>query len=622
MTQGTAKNPSLTDTQLRASPVEVSADSLPLPSGAATAAKQPALGTAGSASTDVITVQGITSGTPIPVSDNSGSLTVDNGGTFPVQAAQSGTWNVGTVTTVTNVVHVDDNGSTLTVDGTVAATQSGTWNVGTLSTITNVVHIDDNSSTISIDDGGSTITVDGTVAVTNGGTFATQVDGAALTALQLIDDPVATLGTTTYTETSTKGMIVGAVRRDADTSLVDTTNEIGPLQMDANGRLKVEAFSGETLPVSLTSTTVTGTVAVTQSGTWDEVGINDSGNSITVDNGGTFAVQAAQSGTWDVGTVTTITNVVHVDDNSSTLSVDDGGGTITVDGTVAVTNGGTFVTQENGAALTSLQLIDDTVFAEDVAANAADKGIAVLAVRRDADTSLVDTTGDYANLQVNANGALKVEVFSGETLPVSLTSTTVTGTVAVTQSGTWDEVGINDSGNSITVDNGGTFVTQENGAALTSLQLLDDTVFAEDVGASAGDKGVAVLAVRRDANTTMVGADNDYANLQVNPIGQLKVVDSASPSISNYQVSVDTTSGGVAMAPGTPLPVTAVRKRIIIVNHGTTDVYIGSGTVTTSNGLLLIGIKGAALTLETTATIKGIVASGSQTVSCIEEYTS
>lgn len=115
--------------------------------------------------------------------------------------------------------------------------------------------------------------------------------GAIQTAVELIDDTVATLGTTTYTEAATKGLIVGAVRRDADTTLVDTTNEVTPLQVDANGRLKVEAFSGETLPVSLTSTTITGTVAVTQSGTWDEVGINDSGNSITVDNGGTFAVQ-------------------------------------------------------------------------------------------------------------------------------------------------------------------------------------------------------------------------------------------------------------------------------------------------------------------------------------------
>lgn len=42
----------------------VSAASLPLPTGAATAAKQPALGTAGSASTDILTVQGIASMTP------------------------------------------------------------------------------------------------------------------------------------------------------------------------------------------------------------------------------------------------------------------------------------------------------------------------------------------------------------------------------------------------------------------------------------------------------------------------------------------------------------------------------------------------------------------------------
>src|SRR5678816_4435223 len=48
-------------------------------------------------------------------------------------------------------------------------------------------------------------------------------------------------------------------------------------------------------------TRVGGTVAVTQSGTWDEVGINDSGNSITVDDGG------------------------------GNLSIDDGGNSITVD---------------------------------------------------------------------------------------------------------------------------------------------------------------------------------------------------------------------------------------------------------------------------------------------------
>ncbi len=47
--------------------VAVSAASLPLPSGAATAAKQPALGTAGASSADVITVQGVASMTALKV---------------------------------------------------------------------------------------------------------------------------------------------------------------------------------------------------------------------------------------------------------------------------------------------------------------------------------------------------------------------------------------------------------------------------------------------------------------------------------------------------------------------------------------------------------------------------
>lgn len=52
----------------------ISAASLPLPAGAATSAKQPALGTAGSPSVDVISVQGVGSGTPIPVSSSTLAL--------------------------------------------------------------------------------------------------------------------------------------------------------------------------------------------------------------------------------------------------------------------------------------------------------------------------------------------------------------------------------------------------------------------------------------------------------------------------------------------------------------------------------------------------------------------
>lgn len=53
----------------------VSAAALPLPTGAATAAKQPAIGVAGTSSTDVTTVQGIAGATPVIVS---GTVTATN----------------------------------------------------------------------------------------------------------------------------------------------------------------------------------------------------------------------------------------------------------------------------------------------------------------------------------------------------------------------------------------------------------------------------------------------------------------------------------------------------------------------------------------------------------------
>src|SRR4029077_14577968 len=71
-----------------------------LPTGAATAAKQPALGTAGTASADVITVQGIASMTALKVDGT--------GGTFPISGSISNTgFNVtGSLPAGTNVIGV------------------------------------------------------------------------------------------------------------------------------------------------------------------------------------------------------------------------------------------------------------------------------------------------------------------------------------------------------------------------------------------------------------------------------------------------------------------------------------------------------------------------------------
>lgn len=67
----------------------VSASALPLPAGASTSAKQPALGVAGTPSADVISVQGVVGGIAQPVS---GTVAVSN---LPATQAVSGTVSVG-----------------------------------------------------------------------------------------------------------------------------------------------------------------------------------------------------------------------------------------------------------------------------------------------------------------------------------------------------------------------------------------------------------------------------------------------------------------------------------------------------------------------------------------------
>lgn len=116
----------------------------------------------------------------------------------------------------TGLISIDDNGGAITVDGTVAVTNAGITSIdgkitacntgavvissGTITTITNSVAVTNAGiTTIAGAVTGTemqcdvltmpTITVN-SHAVTNAGTFAVQVDGNALTSLQLIDNAV------------------------------------------------------------------------------------------------------------------------------------------------------------------------------------------------------------------------------------------------------------------------------------------------------------------------------------------------------------------------------------------------------------------------------------------------
>lgn len=158
--------------------------------------------------------------------------------------AVSGTLTaVTTVGTITNVVHVDDNAGSLTVDGSVslaAAIPAGTNNIGDIDVLTVPadpfgVNADAASATGSISAklrfiAGTGIPITGTVtvaahAVTNAGTFAVQVDGAALTSLQLLDDAIFQDDTAFDDETS-KGIVTMMMADETSTDSI-TEGDVG-----------------------------------------------------------------------------------------------------------------------------------------------------------------------------------------------------------------------------------------------------------------------------------------------------------------------------------------------------------------------------------------------------------
>ncbi len=192
-----------------------------------------------------------------------------------------------------------------------------------------------------------------------------------------------------------------------------------------------------------------------------------------------------------------------------------------------VKNAGTFAVQVDGAALTALQLIDNIVSVEDAVHGSGDSGVMSLAVRNDTLATLVTADGDYAPLQVDADGALFVS--------------------------------IRDGGNSITID--GT-VTASNAAG--------------DIAHDGADSGNPIKLGGRAQEPTSAPdevADNDRADALFDRNGYLRVRGDFNPQSA---VINDSTSGNntiVAASAGKKIAVWA----ILIVSDGTTDVRFEDG---------------------------------------------
>lgn len=293
-----------------------------LPTGAATAARQDT----GNASLSSIDTKVGTSNTWLADIDGyiSASLdialsTVDTSINSLLKPASTLS-AVTTVGSITNVVHVDDNGGSLTVDGTVAATQSGTWSVraqdGSGNALTSKSLGAERALSIAVVDGsGNQITSFG------GGTQYTEDDASAA-------NPV--------------GNALLARRRDTLSTETTTDGDVTALNSTGKGELYVKHVDAIPITDNGGSLTVDGTVAATQSGTW---------------------ILGANSGV-DIGDVT-----INNGAGASAVNIQDGGNSITVDGTVAATQSGTWninnvsgtVSLPTGAATSAYQASTETL---------------------------------------------------------------------------------------------------------------------------------------------------------------------------------------------------------------------------------------------------------------------
>ena len=292
--------------------------------------------------------------------------------------------------------------------------------------------------------------------------------------------------------------------------------------------IATDDIAGVKYPISklahgaLDSATIVSTASglpVQQQGTWTVTGaggtfpVTDSGGNLSVDWAGTVPPIGAgtEAAALRVTVATDSTGVLSVDDNGSTITIDNtnidnlapfdfdsGAGTDTtpaigiavaasggaaaitgdvtngldvdvtrVSGNVTVVGTGTFAAQVTVAASAT-----NIAKAEDVASADADVGVPALAVRKATPANTSGTDGDYEFLQMSA-GRLWVDA-SGVTLTV--------GSHAVT--------------------NAGTFAVQIDSGAVTSLALLDDVIVADDAAFTPATTKVSMAGFTADETST------------------------------------------------------------------------------------------------------------------------
>jgi len=252
----------------------------------------------------------------------------------------------------------------------------------------------------------------------------------------------------------------------------------------------------------------------------------------------------------------------------------------------------TFLFASDGTALThtagaldvniasgAITVTEEDVYAEDAAHTSGDKGGFVLAVRRDTPTSGTSADGDYASLNVNADGELYVkdtdvlaQLVSGVT--VSATDLDIRDLAFAT-----DSVDVSGSSVSITGDVNVTQGTSPWVVSATDLDIRDLTAATDSVASWVND-----------------GSGNAIASLG----GALRVTDHADTIAASTLVIANT---------ATAIAAAATQTRIMVQNLDNKTIYVGDSGVTSGAGYPVD--KNEFIELPFSGTLYAITASGS-----------
>lgn len=265
------------------------------------------------------------------------------------------------------------------------------------------------------------------------------------------------------------------------------------------------------------------TIAVTQSGTWDEVGINDSGNVITTDGSGSAGTPAG--GVLTVQGAASMTPI-QIGDNSSSITVDATDLDIrdltsASDSVAAVQSGSWTVTANAGTNLNTSALALES--GGNLAATAT--SLAIIDDWDESDRAKVNPIVGQAGVQ-GGSGSVS-----------ATTQRVVLATDVALPAGT------NNIGD---VD----VLSVIPGTGATNLGK------AEDGGHTSGDVGVFALGVRNDTPNATLGANADYTQFSTTHTGAMQIMRAdedfavlGSTKVKKYYTNAGAVTDGIVWSP-------------------------------------------------------------------------